>query len=62
MQKNWNEMTDEQKLIFLKDSLGTFATKENLTAVLSQIQELQGAISQLEKRVNALENRPAVGS
>jgi polyhydroxyalkanoate synthesis regulator phasin len=62
MQKNWNEMTDEQKLIFLKVSLGTFATKENLTAVLSQIQELQGAISQLEKRVNALENRPAVGS
>jgi hypothetical protein len=62
MQKNWDEMTGEQKLIFLRDSLGTFATRKNLTGILGQIQELQGAVSQLEKRVSALENRPAVGS
>jgi hypothetical protein len=47
MQKNWDEMTGEQKLIFLRDSLGTFATRKNLTGILGQIQELQGAVSQL---------------
>jgi hypothetical protein len=61
MRKNWDQMTVEE-LDFLRNALTTFATKENLTGVLSQIQELQGAVSQLEKRVNALENRPAVGS
>jgi polyhydroxyalkanoate synthesis regulator phasin len=62
MRKNWDQMTVDEKLDFLRNALTTFATKENLTGVLSQIQELQGAVSQLEKRVNALENRPAVGS
>jgi hypothetical protein len=42
--------------------LTTFAIRQNLTGVLTQIQELQGVISQLEKRVTSLENRPAVGS
>jgi polyhydroxyalkanoate synthesis regulator phasin len=61
MQKSWDQMTDKEKLEFLKDALTNLATKQNLTGVLSQVQELQGAISELEKRVNALENRPAVG-
>jgi hypothetical protein len=62
MQKNWDLMTDHEKLDFLKEALTTVATKHSLTGVLSQVQELQAAISDLEKRVNALENRPAVGS
>ena len=62
MQKNWDEMTDEERRDSLQNALAGFATKQSLAEVLAHIQELQGAISRLEKRVNALENRPAVGS
>jgi hypothetical protein len=62
MQQSWDDMTVEEKLDYLRDMLTTFATRQNLTGVLTQIQELQGVISQLEKRVTSLENRPAVGS
>jgi hypothetical protein len=55
-------MTVEEKLDFLRNALATFATRQNLTGLISQIHELQGVVSQLEKRVAALENRPAVGS
>jgi hypothetical protein len=62
MQQSWDDMTVEEKLDYLRNMLTTFATRQNLTGVLTQIQELQGVISQLEKRVTSLENRPAVGS
>jgi hypothetical protein len=62
MQQSWDDMTIEEKLDYLRHMLTTFAIRQNLTGVLTQIQELQGVISQLEKRVTSLENRPAVGS
>jgi hypothetical protein len=62
MQQSWDDMTIEEKLDYLRNMLTTFAIRQNLTGVLTQIQELQGVISQLEKRVTSLENRPAVGS
>jgi hypothetical protein len=62
MQENWDKMTVEERLEFLRNALATFATRQNLSGLLSQIHELQGAVSQLEQRVIALENRPAVGS
>jgi hypothetical protein len=61
MHDNWNEKTIEEKLDFLRDALATSATRQSVTGISAQIQELQGAISQLEIRLNALENRPAVG-
>jgi outer membrane murein-binding lipoprotein Lpp len=47
---NWENATLEQKMDELRRDM------------IAQVQELRAAISQLEKRVGALENRPAVGS
>jgi outer membrane murein-binding lipoprotein Lpp len=47
---NWENATLEQKMDELRRDM------------IAQVQELRAAISQLEKRVDALENRPAVGS
>jgi polyhydroxyalkanoate synthesis regulator phasin len=47
---DWENATMEQKIDELRRDM------------FAQFQELRAAISRLEKRVNALENRPAVGS
>jgi chromosome segregation ATPase len=50
---DWENATLQQRIDQLRNQLAGF---------LVQMQELQSAVGQLEKRVNALENRPAVGS
>jgi polyhydroxyalkanoate synthesis regulator phasin len=47
---DWENATLEQKIDDIRRDM------------IAQLQEMRAAISRLEKRVNALENRPAVGS
>jgi hypothetical protein len=56
---DWERATLEQRIDQLRNEM---ITRQQLSAVVAQIQELEGAIGQLQRRVNALENRPAVGS
>jgi hypothetical protein len=58
-------MTDEGSATLEKrfdDLRKSAVTQEQWTELLAQVQELKGSVGQLERRINAIENRPAVGT
>jgi hypothetical protein len=58
-------MTDEGKATLemrFDDLRKSAVTQEQWTELLAQVRELKASVGQLERRINAIENRPAVGT
>jgi protein involved in temperature-dependent protein secretion len=48
---DWSDMSIEDKLDYLKEELDCCPTKRDLTQILVQLHEVQGAIQRLQRQV-----------